>query len=117
MNETLIETESAESAATAILTWDTDDKCQDEKEPTTATKEIVKISDEAALLNDRSNSNGEDSDNDECTLTTTNSSRTASRYSVIGKDSTEWKVPFSNAGRVKKQEHFYWFSRGFMICS
>ena len=37
MNETL---KTAESAADAILTWDTDNEGQDKEEPTTATEEI-----------------------------------------------------------------------------
>ena len=64
--------------------WNTDDECQEKKEPTTAAQEIIESSDEAALLSDSSNSNCKDPDNDEYTLTTTNQSRTVSAYSVVG---------------------------------
>ena len=55
---------TAESIANTILTWDTDDECED--------GETIEISVEAALLSDSSNSNNQDSDNDECTSRTTN---------------------------------------------
>ena len=93
------------------MTWDTDNKRQDEEEPTIAAEKITDISDKAVLLSDSSNSNFEDSDNDVCTLTTTNQSRTASAYSVIGKDGTERKqLPFSNAERVEGRNVFTWSS-------
>ena len=58
-------------------------------------KYIVKISDKAALLSDSSNSGGDNSGNDECTLTKTNPSRTASMYCV------NKELPFSNGGRIE----------------
>ena len=51
---------TAESATDAILTWGTDNKCQDDEEPTASAEEIVEIFDKAASLSDSSNSNGED---------------------------------------------------------
>ena len=104
MNKAL---KTVEAAADVILIWDADNKYQDEEELTTATEKRVEISEKVALLSDSSNSDGEDSDNDKCSFTNINPSRTAFTYSVIGKDGTEWKeFSFSNAERVEERNVF-----------
>ena len=103
MTETL---KTTKSATDAILTWDTDDECQDEEEQTIAAEEIVEIVDEAALLSNNSNSNGGDSDNIQCTLTTTNQSRTASAYSVIEKTVQSGKNCYFKLLEELKNEKF-----------